>query len=220
MFNNPKDIPFAAGMVWGTYHLVRLVPALPRPPLQLVAKLGAAIGLALGVRVGGLLLVCYLGVLLVVSAAWQAAAARRPWLLVEFGLTSLWCVLLPAVLVAYPIMLTCWRRRGSLCPTRTRRWGWRTGPAARPAAARRSPALPAGRAHPPCRPARYWPARAHAPSRRSRGRRRSQIWRSVLGLHPSFLSQEIIIPDRRRAAPSRMSHAIGNVGAPYAPDLT
>jgi hypothetical protein len=108
MFNNPKDIPFAAGMVWGTYYLVRLVPALPRPPLQLVAKLGAAIGLALGVRVGGLLLVCYLGVLLVVSAAWQAAAARRPWLLVEFGLTSLWCVLLPAVLVAYPIMLTCW----------------------------------------------------------------------------------------------------------------
>ena len=108
IFNNPKDIPFAAGMVWGTYYLVRLVPALPRPPLQLVAKLGAAIGLALGVRVGGLLLVCYLGVLLVVSAAWQAAAARRPWLLVEFGLTSLWWVLLPAVLVAYPIMLMCW----------------------------------------------------------------------------------------------------------------
>jgi branched-subunit amino acid transport protein len=95
-------------MVWGTYYLVRLVPALPRPPLQLVAKLGAAIGLALGVRVGGLLLVCYLGVLLVVSAAWQAAAARRPWLLVEFGLTSLWWVLLSAVLVAYPIMLMCW----------------------------------------------------------------------------------------------------------------
>ena len=31
MFNNPKDIPFAVGMVWALYYLVRLVPELPRP---------------------------------------------------------------------------------------------------------------------------------------------------------------------------------------------
>src|SRR5438309_5095741 len=29
MFNNPKDIPFAVGIVWGTYYLVRIVPSLP-----------------------------------------------------------------------------------------------------------------------------------------------------------------------------------------------
>ena len=33
MFNNPKDIPFAVGIVWATYYMVRIVPALPRPPL-------------------------------------------------------------------------------------------------------------------------------------------------------------------------------------------
>jgi Dolichyl-phosphate-mannose-protein mannosyltransferase len=108
MFNNPKDIPFAVGLVWGTYYLARLVPVLPRPPLRLLAKLGATIGLAMGVRVGGFLLVCYLGLLLAVSALWRAAAARRAWLLVELGWASLWRVLLPVVLVAYPIMLMCW----------------------------------------------------------------------------------------------------------------
>ena len=56
MFNNPKDIPFAVGLVWATYYMVRLVPALPRPPLVLLAKLGVAIGMTMGVRIGGLLL--------------------------------------------------------------------------------------------------------------------------------------------------------------------
>ena len=31
MFNNPKDVPFAAAMVWALYYLVRLAPELPRP---------------------------------------------------------------------------------------------------------------------------------------------------------------------------------------------
>src|SRR5439155_13234445 len=59
MFNNPKDIPFAVGMVWAIYYMVRVIPLLPRPKWSLVAKLGVAVGMALGVRVGGLLLVCY-----------------------------------------------------------------------------------------------------------------------------------------------------------------
>jgi streptolysin S family bacteriocin protoxin len=52
MFNNPKDIPFAVGIVWSTYYMVRIVPTLPRPPLRLLAKLGAAVGMAMGVRIG------------------------------------------------------------------------------------------------------------------------------------------------------------------------
>jgi len=47
MFNNPKDIPFAAGMVWSFYYLARLVPDLPRPRWPVVLKLGIAIGLTL-----------------------------------------------------------------------------------------------------------------------------------------------------------------------------
>jgi asparagine N-glycosylation enzyme membrane subunit Stt3 len=68
MFNNPKDIPFAVGMVWAIYYMVRIVPLLPRPKWSLVAKLGVATGMALGVRVGGLLLFCYLGLLLLSSS--------------------------------------------------------------------------------------------------------------------------------------------------------
>jgi hypothetical protein len=108
MFNNPKDIPFATASVWATYYMVRLVPALPRPSLKLVAKLGVAIGMALGVRVGGLLLVCYLGLLLTLFVLWRAAETRRPAALVADGFTTFYRVLLPAMLVAYPVMLLFW----------------------------------------------------------------------------------------------------------------
>src|SRR5256714_2833853 len=76
MFNNPKDIPFAVGIIWSTYYMVRIAPTLPRPPLGLTVKLGAAIGMTMGVRIGGLLLMCYLGLLLALEATWRAVAAH------------------------------------------------------------------------------------------------------------------------------------------------
>ena len=108
MFNNPKDIPFAAGGVWSIYYIVRVVRSLPQPPLNLVIKLGVAIGLALGVRVGGLLFVCYLGLVLVLSAGWQAVAARRLAVAVIAGWTSLLRVLLPVAGIAFAVMLAFW----------------------------------------------------------------------------------------------------------------
>src|SRR3954454_14795777 len=80
MFNNPKDIPFAVGMVWSIYYMVRIIPLLPRPKWALVVKLGVAAGMALGVRVGGLLVFCYLGLLLGCWTLWRgvAAGALRP----------------------------------------------------------------------------------------------------------------------------------------------
>jgi hypothetical protein len=108
MFNNPKDIPFAVSIVWSTYYMVRIVPVLPRPPLGLLAKLGAAIGMSMGVRIGGLLLVCYLGLLLVLDGTWRAITARRAGVLAESAWTSFWRVVVPVVIVAYPIMLLFW----------------------------------------------------------------------------------------------------------------
>ncbi len=108
MFNNPKDVPFAAGAVWAAYYMVRVLPTLPRPPLSLLVRMGLAIGLALGVRVGGLLFLCYLGLLLGLSGLWQAAAARRLSLLVATAWTSLWRVLLPVSLVAFAVMFAFW----------------------------------------------------------------------------------------------------------------
>jgi hypothetical protein len=108
MFNNPKDIPFAAGCVWATYYLARVVPFLPRPPLRLVAKLGVATGLAMAVRVGGLLLLCYLGLMLSLYGVWQALAAQRLTLLFSLGWISFWRLFLPVAVIAYALMLVFW----------------------------------------------------------------------------------------------------------------
>ena len=108
MFNNPKDIPFAAGCVWALYYMVRLLPDLPRPRPRLVVKTGIAIGLALAVRIGGLLLLCYLALVLGLFALWTAAARRSLRTLFATGLTSLWRVLLPVAAIAYAVMLVFW----------------------------------------------------------------------------------------------------------------
>ena len=108
MFNNPKDIPFAVGMVWAIYYMIRIIPQLPRPKWPLVVKLGIATGMALGVRVGGLLLFCYLGLLLLCFVLWRVAEAPSARRFLGDSLASFWRVLLPTVIVAYPVMLLFW----------------------------------------------------------------------------------------------------------------
>ena len=61
MFNNHKDVPFAAGYVWSLAYLLESLAHFPRIPNRLIFKFGLAIGLALGVRVGGFMLLGYLG---------------------------------------------------------------------------------------------------------------------------------------------------------------
>ena len=48
MFNNPKDIPFAAGIVWSIYYIGR---SYAKPELSVLVKLGVVLGLTLGIRV-------------------------------------------------------------------------------------------------------------------------------------------------------------------------
>jgi hypothetical protein len=108
MYNNPKDIPFAVGMLWSVYYIVRMIPALPRPKWPLVAKFGIAAGFALGVRVGGLLAFCYLGLILALHAALEHHARRDLRACLRQCVAMLGRVLLPALAVAYPIMLAAW----------------------------------------------------------------------------------------------------------------
>ena len=108
MFNNPKDIPFAVGMVWSTYYMVRIVPALPRPAFSTLAKLGTAIGMTMGVRIGGLLLVGYLTLLLALDGVWRAFAAKRIDVLVAAAPLSFCRVFLPVAGIAYPVTLLFW----------------------------------------------------------------------------------------------------------------
>jgi glycosyltransferase involved in cell wall biosynthesis/tetratricopeptide (TPR) repeat protein len=59
-FNNPKDIPFATFSVFAIYQLIRLIKQLPKPHTKTTILLTLSIGAALGVRIGGLLLIIYM----------------------------------------------------------------------------------------------------------------------------------------------------------------
>jgi hypothetical protein len=108
MFNNPKDIPFAVGTVWSLYYLCRIVPDLPRPPLPVVAKFGIAVGLTLGVRVGGLLLVAYAAEAGAIHCLWRIAETRRPLAGLSDAATGMVRLVLPMLVLAYPVMLLFW----------------------------------------------------------------------------------------------------------------
>ncbi|HWO11419.1 MAG TPA: hypothetical protein VNN80_18120, partial [Polyangiaceae bacterium] len=115
-FNNPKDIPFAAGYVWGLYFIARLVLALGARGSEASGRLGGAgfwvrlaLALALGmcVRVGGAILIGYLVlfVALLTAERWwlesrAAAAALRP----------VWARTLLAIAGGWLLMLVSWPR--------------------------------------------------------------------------------------------------------------
>jgi tetratricopeptide (TPR) repeat protein len=61
VWNNPKDIPFATGYILGLYFIVRFIQELPKPRRSTIILTGLAIASAISVRVGGLLLIAYLG---------------------------------------------------------------------------------------------------------------------------------------------------------------
>lgn len=67
MFSNPKDVPFAAIYVWCIYYLLLIIRKLPRPDWQLILKFGVAAGLLMSLRLGGMLVICYLLLIIAVD---------------------------------------------------------------------------------------------------------------------------------------------------------
>jgi Dolichyl-phosphate-mannose-protein mannosyltransferase len=114
MFNHTKDIPFAAAMIGATLFLIRIARALPSPRLRDVLAFGILAGAALGMRVLGLLLVIYIGfaVALYLPGPYfskpdfskPGSDHRARW---RFALQST-IRLLPALLLAYVIMILAW----------------------------------------------------------------------------------------------------------------
>lgn len=90
-FNNPKDIPFASGYVWGLYAIARLVtccvpPAVPRPFWRALAArwpegftLALVLGLGMSVRNAGAIMIAYLFALV-------AARVLDAWRLKQYSL--------------------------------------------------------------------------------------------------------------------------------------
>ena len=115
-FNNPKDIPFAAGYVWGLYFIARLIMAASRCGRETVASLGGrrfwvwlALSLALGmcVRVGGAMLIGYLVLflaLVTLERGWldSRAAVRE--------LSPVWGGTLLAIAGGWLLLLASWPR--------------------------------------------------------------------------------------------------------------
>ncbi|TPW12623.1 MAG: conserved membrane protein of unknown function [bacterium] len=74
MFNNPKDIPFAAGYVWAIYYLQRVAIALPNVSNGLWVRCALAMALATVVRVGGLIVYGFLAL----GVGWYRIRGDRP----------------------------------------------------------------------------------------------------------------------------------------------
>jgi hypothetical protein len=76
MFNNPKDLPFAVAYVWALDALIAVIAALPRPRRAQWIAVALTFGAAMSVRIAGVLLLCYLGLVLALYAAHQGFMRR------------------------------------------------------------------------------------------------------------------------------------------------
>lgn len=105
-FGNLKDIPFAAGYIAGIYFIIQLVSELPRPTWKTVITTGLAIAFTNSVRIGGLILLAYVGLAIV------TASLLKPFLLKQiFSTKSIGRLLgqiLVIVLIGYFAGLLFW----------------------------------------------------------------------------------------------------------------
>ena len=94
-FNNHKDIPFAALYLWSVYWQLKVLRSMPNARWNWVIVTGVVTGFAMGIRVGGVMLLCFAGVF---------------WLLKSWRLDVKRCVLqwLTALIVSYVVMLLFW----------------------------------------------------------------------------------------------------------------
>ena len=106
MYNNPKDIPFAAAMTWGTFVLLRLARQLPRPAPGAALGFGALTGLAVATRVVGGLLAVYAAVVLGAWAVGRVRAAGWGPALRQIGGAALPFV--PAAMLAWGVVFVFW----------------------------------------------------------------------------------------------------------------
>lgn len=60
-WNNPKDIPFAMSYIIGLYYILNYLRNITQIKFKHVLLVAMAIGISIGIRIGGLLLFAYLG---------------------------------------------------------------------------------------------------------------------------------------------------------------
>lgn len=105
MFHHSKDIPLAAAMAGALYFLMRAARDLPNPKPRHIVGFGLMTGAALGIKVLGLLLVGYVGVMILLSIPalmppTSGEARRFVW--------ASFIRFVPALAIAYAIMIVTW----------------------------------------------------------------------------------------------------------------
>ena len=105
MFHHSKDIPLAAAMAGALYFLIRAARDLPNPKPRHIVGFGLTTGAALGIKVLGLLLVGYVGVMILLSIPASMPLASRE------ARRFVWASFIrfvPALAIAYVIMIVTW----------------------------------------------------------------------------------------------------------------
>ena len=108
MFNNPKDIPFACGIVWTIFYMARSLDTLPNPKRDTLIKLSVIYGFTLGIRVGGAMLITFWLLMLGIYTLRPMLSGMPFRTVFNNGLQLLWRVALPVIILFYGIMLLCW----------------------------------------------------------------------------------------------------------------
>lgn len=105
-FMNPKDIPFAAGFAMSLFFLVRWLRQLPGWDWRTLAGLSIGIGISIGMRAGGILVVAYLGLFAGIDFLLRyglGGVFSRPKTLLMYALTGA-----SASLVGYVLAVLTW----------------------------------------------------------------------------------------------------------------
>jgi hypothetical protein len=105
MFNHTKDIPLAATMMASCYFLIRASRDLPSPRWRDVLGFGFFTGCALGIKVLGLLLIGYAGIITLLSIPQPVFSDLRASTM--FVVRSM-LRFLPAFTLAYLMMIAAW----------------------------------------------------------------------------------------------------------------
>ena len=105
MFMKPKDIPFAVGYVISVYCILLVINSFPKVPSKLVYWMGGFIGFAIGIRVGGFLLIGYMGLGILIYSLLLLWIKKYTF---NFLFQRSSVIVLKSLLISYMVLLLFW----------------------------------------------------------------------------------------------------------------
>lgn len=104
--NNPTDMPFATGFAVAIYYFFKMSRSLPKPKWSHVFMAAVGVGVAIGARVGGVLLYAYAGLFMFV--AWYLAARKEGFAKSFSLIPSYALVFVVLLMVGHTLSVSLW----------------------------------------------------------------------------------------------------------------